>query len=463
MSYFACIIIRDGEKTIARTISSLINQTLPPRKIIVVNDGSTDSTGKIIDKYKNNHSDLIDVIYTDNKTRDYTRLPRLRTQAIEYAQTHNCGDCNYFMTAGGDCHFEPTYAEKILTAMENDPKLVLASGGNDAMSVSPRGAGRFLRASFFNDYRKKYPLRAWQESELKMRALCNGYKTAVVKEATFEHLDKLGHFHNFTGWGQVMKALGYSRAYVFAIFVREILRPGHIGRKGAMRILWIYLTYRPQKDGYYSNCEPELRKAVAKMQNEKIAKILIGEKIKRGFMKRFAPNAKVFYKSMLIANDNILPMNEELVREILSYEPRAVFEYGCGQGKNLSILSKKVAKVAGIDLSEAAVLRAKQVHGLALVQVGDESSLAEIESNSYDVVFTASVLDHIKHIDKIVEQLKRIASKAVVLLETNDRVGRFYYPHTYEKYGFAKTDFSYLVHKSYGKITTYYIWRWEKC
>jgi glycosyltransferase involved in cell wall biosynthesis len=302
MSYFACIIIREGEGTIRKTISSLINQTVQPRKIVVVNDGSTDSTGTIIEAFKKSHPDLIEIINTDNKTRDYTRLPRLRTQAVEYGQAHGCGDCKYFMTTGGDCDFHTDYAEKILAAMESEPNIVIASGDYGSMSsVSPHGAGRFVRTSFFSDYRKNYPLRAWQESELKMRAICGGYKTAVVKEAVFGHLDKLGHSHNFVGWGRVMKALGYSRLYVWGRFAKEILMPRRMGRRGAMRMLWTYLTYRPQESGYYSRCEPELRKAVAEMQKKMIIKIL-KHRLKQRFKKASASNDNASNTTLPVAD-----------------------------------------------------------------------------------------------------------------------------------------------------------------
>jgi FkbM family methyltransferase len=288
MKYFACIIIRDGEKTIAKCISSILNQTIKPIKIVVVNDGSTDGTGTIIDKFKDEHPNLIEVINTDNKIRDYTRLPKLRTMAIEYAQTNGCRDCEYFMTTGGDCDFEPQYAEKILAAMEKDHKLVIASGDYGEMNqLTPHGAGRFIRASFFDDYRKNYPLRVCQESELKMRAIVGGYKVAVI-DATFEHLDKLGHSHNFDGWGRNMKLMGYSRLFVLSRFSKDFFS-SNIGKRSTLRMLWRYLTYRPEKEGYFSRCEPDLRKAIAKQQRDAVIKAIMSGGLKRRLVKILIP------------------------------------------------------------------------------------------------------------------------------------------------------------------------------
>jgi len=275
MSYYAFSIVRDGAKTIEATLDSLVHQTAPPRKIIVVNDGSTDNTANIIDRYKSLCPDIIEVISTSSKTRDYTRLPSLRNLALRYAREHGFDDCDYHMGAGGDCRYEPAYAEKILKFMTENPEVAVASGDYGSMSAkSPQGAGRFVRQSFFKKYYKLYPEKVGWEDEILARTLCSGYRTAVLKDATFEHLDELGHSHKFADWGKQMKALGYSRLHVFGRCAKTFFSNNELGKQGSLQMLWSYLTYRPQKNGYYSLYEPELRKAVAKMQRDEILRML---------------------------------------------------------------------------------------------------------------------------------------------------------------------------------------------
>ena len=43
--------IRDEEKFIEATITSVQGQTVPPAEWVIVDDGSTDRTGEIIDRY----------------------------------------------------------------------------------------------------------------------------------------------------------------------------------------------------------------------------------------------------------------------------------------------------------------------------------------------------------------------------------------------------------------------------
>lgn len=51
-------------KFVGQAIDSALGQSLPPRKIIIINDGSTDNSRKVIDSYKNNP--LVEIIHKVN-------------------------------------------------------------------------------------------------------------------------------------------------------------------------------------------------------------------------------------------------------------------------------------------------------------------------------------------------------------------------------------------------------------
>ena len=54
----------NAEKTVARTLDSLVKQTLDNLEIIVINDGSTDHTKDIIENYITDHKEINICLYT---------------------------------------------------------------------------------------------------------------------------------------------------------------------------------------------------------------------------------------------------------------------------------------------------------------------------------------------------------------------------------------------------------------
>lgn len=179
-------------------------------------------------------------------------------------------------------------------------------------------------------------------------------------------------------------------------------------------------------------------------------------KKKTKLMLRVSPTAKSYYRSYL-ANDLVLPLNERLIQDVLSYSPKSILEFGCGVGKNLALLKDRVPHHLGIDISAEAIKIATN-KGLNAM-CSDERTLKAL--GHYDVVFTCSVLDHIQHIESIISELKRIANVSIVIAETNTKIGRFYYPHDYESLGFDKTDYVYVSNQA-KEQATYYIWHYNR-
>src|ERR1700741_8897 len=55
----------NGERFLVQQIESILSQTLPPKEIIVCDDGSSDGTVNILEKYRKSHS----IIYHVNEKR----------------------------------------------------------------------------------------------------------------------------------------------------------------------------------------------------------------------------------------------------------------------------------------------------------------------------------------------------------------------------------------------------------
>lgn len=69
----------NAEKYIGETIDSLLQQTYHPIEIIIIDDGSNDSTRKIMDNYQKKHSKIIKCYSQENRGQSATR-----NQALQY-------------------------------------------------------------------------------------------------------------------------------------------------------------------------------------------------------------------------------------------------------------------------------------------------------------------------------------------------------------------------------------------
>lgn len=258
--YYCFFPVRDGEKTIKDVMDSLFNQTLRPKEIIVTEDGSTDKTSDILKEFQKDFPSILKIIHTDSKTRDFRRIPKLWNMCLKK-------EYDYHMIGAGDCIFEPTYAEKIIKKMEENPKLVICSGDfGEKKAKTPHGAGRFVRQSFFFSNYNEYHEIIGYESEIIHRALIQNFEIDIVHDAYFDHVDQLGHSHNFSEFGQGMKALGYHPLYVLARCCLAFFGTGDINKKGALNMFWKYVTYHPEKSGYYSQFPKKTRDEIKKHQ-----------------------------------------------------------------------------------------------------------------------------------------------------------------------------------------------------
>ena len=262
--YYAFLPVRDAKNSIGRVMDSLLNQSQPPLKIYVVDDGSTDGTSTVLLEYREKHPDTVEIIRTENVTRDYSRLASLWNLCLQKQY-------DYHMVAAGDTVFEKDYAKKILNGMDRDPQIVVASGSHGKKRImAPHGGGRFVNQEFFFRFYDKYPEIIGYESQILFKARIHGYRVMVFQDAKFEHTDPLGFSHNFEEFGPSMRTMGYHPLYALGRFLLEITKNDHVGRRGACKMLWDYVTFRPDETGYYSYFPEEDRKGTRDLQQKDI-------------------------------------------------------------------------------------------------------------------------------------------------------------------------------------------------
>src|SRR6516164_877998 len=107
-----------------------------------------------------------------------------------------------------------------------------------------------------------------------------------------------------------------------------------------------------------------------------------------------------------------------MAEQMLNLNPRPVLEFGCNVGRNLSVLRECAPALIlkGVDINAEAVAFGRHEQGLDLTQA-DESFLQAQAENSFDVVFTVSVLDHLPNPGPVLADMVRVSRLGVLLLE----------------------------------------------
>jgi len=258
------IIAKNEEKLIGKTIESLLDQSLKPYRIIVVDDGSTDKTSDIAARYTG-----IEIIKRKN------REEFLQTKK-ELAETTNVGlsrlsddlSCKFVMKLDADIVLPKNYLSEIIKRMEDNPKLAVCSGTIEGEHyVTPRGAGRVVRMDFWRKIGLRYPVNYGFEGYLLVKAMSMGYEVKVFNDIIFDTLRKTGSGYNprlYYYYGLGMKATGYTLPFV----LNRVLKFGIKKPRGAFHMLRGFLS------NYDDLYEDEVREYTRKLQNKKLFSFL---------------------------------------------------------------------------------------------------------------------------------------------------------------------------------------------
>ena len=125
-TWFAIVTTRNSEKTIEATLDSILGQSNAPLYVIVVDDGSKDSTPSILEGVKQRSKGILRVITQPDMGYDIRRIVHNWNKALEYAKLLQY--TNYHFISADDCIYPSNYVEFLVSKMQENPKLVAASG-----------------------------------------------------------------------------------------------------------------------------------------------------------------------------------------------------------------------------------------------------------------------------------------------------------------------------------------------
>lgn len=261
---------RNEKKYMERTIKSILSQSVLPEKWVIVDDGSTDGTTELIQKYEKEHAFIQGVYRKDRGKRSVG--PGVIEAFYAGLETVSLFDYAYICKMDMDIEFESHYFESLLREMEKNPYLGSCSGKfyfrdpetgqlssercGDEMSI---GATKFYRVACFQEIGGFAREVMWDGIDChKSRML--GWEAWSFKDPTLRvyHLRQMGSSHNNIltgrmrhGFGQYYMGTGILFLLVSVVY-RMAWRPFIIG---GLMMLWGYLAAALRKAPRYEDVE----------------------------------------------------------------------------------------------------------------------------------------------------------------------------------------------------------------
>ncbi|UUC46919.1 glycosyltransferase [Flavobacterium cerinum] len=259
MRYYIVIPAHNESAFIALTLQSLVEQTLQPQKVVVVNDNSTDDTNAIVSDFSAKHP-WISII---EKKSDAIHLPGSKViQAFQKGFDTLDNNYDVIVKLDADLILPPDYFEKIIGKFQSDPTVGMAGGfayieknghwilENLTDKDHIRGAFKAYRKDCFQQIGGLKAAMGWDTVD---ELLCKFYNWKVVTDESLivKHLKPTGANYNKTARYKQGEAF-YSLRYGFLITTIASLKLAMMKKKPLLFIDYIvgFLKARKNKKPY---------------------------------------------------------------------------------------------------------------------------------------------------------------------------------------------------------------------
>ncbi|WP_299115435.1 glycosyltransferase family 2 protein [uncultured Winogradskyella sp.] len=272
MNFYIIIPAHNEYIYIGKTLQSLAEQSFLPKKVVVVNDNSTDDTKAIVEAYTRQY-DWITLV--NSKSSD-KHLP-----GSKIIHAFNKGldtlDNNYDIICkfDADLIFPKHYLEEISNHFKTNLKLGMASGfcyiekngtwvlENLTNKDHIRGALKAYRKDCFKEIGQLKPSMGWDTVD-ELLAKYNGWEILTDKSLHVKHLKPTGQSYNKASKYLQGKAM-YKMRYGFWITLISALKLAY--KKGSFRLFRDYIS------GYFKAKSSKSEFLVSKHEGKFIRKL----------------------------------------------------------------------------------------------------------------------------------------------------------------------------------------------
>ena len=114
-----------------------------------------------------------------------------------------------------------------------------------------------------------------------------------------------------------------------------------------------------------------------------------------------------------IVAECVLPKIEFIKRYVNITAETRLLDVGCGNGF-FTYYFDKICDTSGVDYSEKML----QINPVKKTFLMDANNL-KFENNSFDISFSHGFLHHVDNMDKVIQEMKRVSKKYVIILDAN--------------------------------------------
>lgn len=220
MNYYIVIPAHNEQDFIGLTLQSLVSQTVLPKKVVVVNDNSTDRTEEIVLEFAKENP-FISIV---NKKSDAIHMPGSKViQAFHKGFETLDTDYDIIVKLDGDLILPHNYFERILDIFKSDSAIGMAGGfayvekngewilENLTDKDHIRGAFKAYRKECFLQIGNLKPAMGWDTVDELLSKFYN-WKVVTDQSLQVKHLKPTGANYNKTArykQGESFYTLGY--------------------------------------------------------------------------------------------------------------------------------------------------------------------------------------------------------------------------------------------------------------
>ncbi len=245
MNYEIVIPARNEEKYLEKTLQSVKEQTIPPNRLIVVDDGSTDRTYEIACLYADLVIKRIDRGFSALGTTEITEVFNAGLREVSE-------DADFVLINGADDILPPNYVEVLYNTMVSDPLFAMISGrthdeAQKYTGLPPHGGGRLVNADLWRQTNGlQYPKTLGWETWLIYKFRMMGYRAEKINNISYrpQRPPIKGAMKRAYEKGKEMKALGYTGRYTLLRAIQFSMKSPIAG----FRLLLGYFSQKEQLD-----------------------------------------------------------------------------------------------------------------------------------------------------------------------------------------------------------------------